>query len=168
MGVVYRARQVGLNREVALKMILAGAHAGPDERARFRIEAEAVARLQHPNIVQVYEVGEWERHPFLSLELVHGGSLERKLGGVPLPPRESARLAAVLARALDHVHGHGILHRDLKPSNILLTADGTPKITDFGLAKLLDSDLGQTPHRAAHRQCRATWPLNKRSSAAPA
>ena len=148
MGVVYRARQVGLNRDVALKMILAGAHAGPDERARFRIEAEAVARLQHPNIVQVYEVGEWERHPFLSLELVQGGSLERKLDGVPQPPREAARLVEILARALHHVHGHGILHRDLKPSNILLTAEGVPKITDFGLAKLLDSDSGQTPTEA--------------------
>ncbi len=148
MGVVYRALQVGLNRPVALKMILAGSHAGPNERARFRVEAEAVARLQHPNIVQVYEVGEWEGRPFLSLELVEGGNLERKLNGTPQPPREAGRLAEVLASAVHHVHSHGILHRDLKPSNILLTGDGVPKISDFGLAKLLDSDSGQTPTEA--------------------
>ena len=148
MGVVYRARQVGLNRPVALKMILAGSHAGPNERARFRIEAEAVARLQHPNIVQVYEVGECDGRPFLSLELVEGGGLERKLAGVPQPPREAASLVEVLARAVHHVHRHGILHRDLKPSNVLLTTEGVPKITDFGLAKLLDSDSGQTPTEA--------------------
>jgi tetratricopeptide (TPR) repeat protein len=148
MGVVYRARQAGLNRAVALKMILAGAHAGAAERGRFRTEAEAVARLQHPNIVQIYEVGEHDGRPFLSLELVEGGSLERRLGGVPQSPWEAAGLVATLAHAVHHVHRHGILHRDLKPSNILLTAEGVPKVTDFGLAKLIDADSGQTPTEA--------------------
>jgi WD40 repeat protein/serine/threonine protein kinase len=164
MGVVYKARQVQLNRVVALKMILAGAHAGPQELARFRVEAEAIARLQHPNIVQVHEVGEHGGLPFFSLEFCGGGSLEKKLGGTPLPPREAARLAEVLARAMDAAHGAGIVHRDLKPANILLASGGcqppvaaestggshpphagnTPKITDFGLAKKLDAGTGQT------------------------
>jgi hypothetical protein len=145
MGVVYRARQHGLNRIVALKMILSGDHASPEERVRFRTEAEAVASLQHPNIVQVYEVGEWRplgapvAAPFLSLEYVEGGSLQQKLADGPLPPRGAARLTQTLAEAVEHAHKHAILHRDLKPANILLTADGLPKITDFGLAKRLQS-----------------------------
>jgi serine/threonine-protein kinase len=143
MGVVYKARQVNLRRVVALKMILAGGHAGASDRARFRTEAEAIARLQHPNVVQVYEVGEHDGHPFFSLELCAGGSLEKKLGGAPLPPREAAGMAAVLARAMHHAHQRGVVHRDLKPGNVLLTADGTPKVTDFGLAKTLDG-AGQT------------------------
>jgi serine/threonine protein kinase/predicted Zn-dependent protease len=148
MGVVYLARHIGLKRAVALKMVLAGAHAQPEVLARFQTEAEAVARLKHPHIVQIYEVGERDGCPYLCLELVEGGSLEKKLKGAPQPAREAARLVETLARAMQHVHQHGILHRDLKPSNILLTADGNPKITDFGLAKLLDSDLLRTPSEA--------------------
>ena len=144
MGVVYKARQQALDRIVALKMILAGAHAGPEELARFRSEAEAVARLQHPNIVQIYEVGEHDGRPFFSLEFVEGGSLDRKLAGTPQPPREAAALVETLARAIHAAHQRGVVHRDLKPANVLLTADGTPKITDFGLAKRLGRRPGQT------------------------
>ena len=142
MGVVYKARQKGLERIVALKMILAGSHAGQDDIARFRVEAEAIARLRHPHIVQVYEIGEQGGQPYFSLEFCGGGSLEKKLRGKPLPPREAARIVEVLARAMQVAHDHGILHRDLKPANVLLADDGTAKITDFGLAKKLD-EVGQ-------------------------
>ena len=144
MGVVYKARHLALKRTVALKMVLDGAHAGAAALARFRAEAEAVAKLQHPNIVQVHEVGECGGRPFFSLEYVEGGSLDRKLAGTPLPPREAAKLVEVLARAMHAVHQQGIVHRDLKPLNVLVTADGTPKITDFGLAKNLQNESGQT------------------------
>ncbi len=140
MGVVYKARQVALNRLTALKMILSGAHAGADEIHRFRTEAEAIARLQHPNIVQIYEVGDRNGLPFFSLEYVDGGSLQAKLDGSPMSPRAAAGLIAKLARALDYAHQRGIVHRDIKPANILLMADGTPKITDFGLAKRLEAE----------------------------
>jgi hypothetical protein len=143
MGVVYKARQVRANRFVALKMILAGPFAGEAERARFQIEAEAIARLQHPNIVQVYEVGEYEGNPFFSLEFCPGGSVDKKLNGTPLPPAEAASLVQTLARAVQAAHERGVIHRDLKPANILLGSDNTPKITDFGLAKKLDAS-GQT------------------------
>ena len=106
-------------------------------------EAEAIARLQHPNIVQVHEVGEHEGKPFFSLEFCAGGSLDRKLDGTPLPPREAAALVETLARAMQAAHEQRVIHRDLKPANVLLTEDGTPKITDFGLAKKLD-EAGQT------------------------
>jgi hypothetical protein len=144
MGVVYKARQVKANRPVALKVILAGGHAGESELARFRTEGEALARLTHPNIVQVFEVGEHQGRPFFSLELCPGGSLDRKLAGTPLPPREAARLVEVLARAMHAAHQANVIHRDLKPANVLLSADGTPKITDFGLAKKLDDGANPT------------------------
>jgi tetratricopeptide (TPR) repeat protein/predicted Ser/Thr protein kinase len=139
MGVVYQARQTSLRRLVALKMILAGGHASTEQRARFRTEAEAAARLQHPNVVQIHEVGEHGGLPFLSLEFVDGGSLANRLDGTPWPPRQAAQLMETLARAVHAAHQRGIVHRDLKPANVLLTEDGTPKITDFGLAKVLDA-----------------------------
>jgi serine/threonine protein kinase/tetratricopeptide (TPR) repeat protein len=162
MGVVYKARQRGLQRLVALKMILAGAHAGEHQRARFGTEAEAVARLQHPNIVQIYEVGQHEGLPYFSLEFVDGGPLDKRIAGKPQPPREAARLIETLARAMHFAHRQGIVHRDLKPANVLLQrkseapnpkseketgavsdfgfriSDFDPKITDFGLAKRLE------------------------------
>jgi WD40 repeat protein len=139
MGVVYLARQDGLGRLVALKMILAGEHAGKHERRRFRSEAEAAARLQHPNVVPVFEVGEHAGHPYMALEYCPGGGLDRKLAGTPLPPREAAVLAQTLARAVQAAHDKGVVHRDLKPANVLLADGGVPKVTDFGLAKRLDS-----------------------------
>jgi serine/threonine protein kinase len=161
MGVVYKARQTSLNRLVALKMILAGAHAGARELARFRTEAEAVARLQHPNIVQIYEVGTSAGRPYLALEFVAGGSLEECMDGRPWPAPQAAGLVETLARAIHHAHQHGIVHRDLKPANILLqrvkeekpaSPDPSsfllPKITDFGLAKRLAEEGGEAPTRS--------------------
>ena len=146
MGVVYKACQVRLNRVVALKMIRAGAQARPEESIRFLAEAEAIARLQHPNIVQVYSVGDWEGQPFIEMEYVGGGSLAARLDGVPRPFREAAELIETLARAIHEAHCRGIIHRDLKPANVLMTPEGIPKIADFGLAKHLDggSDLTRT------------------------
>jgi tRNA A-37 threonylcarbamoyl transferase component Bud32 len=144
MGVVYKARQTALKRLVALKMILHADHAGPEERRRFRAEAEAVARLQHPNIVTVHETGEHGGAPFFSLEYCPGGSLSKRLAGAPQPPRAAAKLVETLARAVHAAHQAGVVHRDLKPANVLLAADGAPKVADFGLAKSLDRDAGQT------------------------
>ena len=143
MGVVYKARHLRLKRLVAVKMILSGEHAGPDQLARFRTEAEVFARLHHPNIVQIFEVGEHGEMPFLSLEFCGGGSLAKKLAGTPLLPAEAAALVQTLARAMQAAHAKGVIHRDLKPANVLLADDGTPKIADFGLAKKLD-EAGQT------------------------
>jgi eukaryotic-like serine/threonine-protein kinase len=147
MGVVYLARHGPLKRLVALKMIVAGLHADAKARGRFRTEAEACARLQHANIVQVYEVGECDGRPFLAMEHIAGGSLAQQAGSV-WPERDAARMVETLARAVQYMHERGILHRDLKPNNILLTADGVPKIVDFGLAKLLDAEEGQTRSEA--------------------
>jgi tetratricopeptide (TPR) repeat protein len=142
MGVVYKARQPGLKRLVALKMVLAGSHAGAHELARFRAEAEAVARLQHPGIVQLHEVGEHDGVPFFSLEFVDGGSLARKIDSTPQAPRQAAEWVREIALAVGYAHAHGVIHRDLKPANILLTAEGQLKIADFGLARRLDDDQG--------------------------
>jgi hypothetical protein len=143
MGVVYKARHLELNRLVALKMIRVG-DAGEAEVARFRGEALALARLQHPNIVQVYDVGLYQGQPFLSLEDVEGGSLNQRLAGGPQPAREAAELVRVLAGAVHAAHQAGIIHRDLKPANVLVGPQRLLKVTDFGLAKQLDADSGQT------------------------
>ncbi len=134
MGVVYKARQWSLHRLVVLKVVHRSISG--EGKHRFRREAEALARLQHPNIVQVFDALEYQGNAFLAMEFVEGGDLARKLRAGPLPFRETAGFLAILARAVHFAHQRGILHRDLKPSNILLTAEGLPKITDFGLAKL--------------------------------
>ncbi len=181
MGVVYLARQTGLARLVALKTVLAGAHASSEQRERFHTEAQAVARLQHPHIVQIYEIGEADGQPYLSMEYLGGGSLADELNGKPWPWRSAATLLATLAGAMHHAHQRGIVHRDLKPGNVLLQKDEgraqkdeggrmkdekermpldvsnpslpfiihpspfiLPKITDFGIAKLLVGGVTQT------------------------
>jgi eukaryotic-like serine/threonine-protein kinase len=144
MGVVYKARQVRLNRFVALKMILAGDHAGPEAAVRFLAEAEAVGRLRHPNIVQIHAFGDQDGRPYFEMEYVAGGSLADRLDGAPWPTRDAARLVETLSLAIHEAHRLGIVHRDLKPANVLLNEDGTPKVADFGLAKWMDVESGLT------------------------
>jgi eukaryotic-like serine/threonine-protein kinase len=142
MGRVYKARHQALGRIIAVKMLI---DAGDDTlTARFQAESQAVARLQHPNIAQVFETGQVQGQPFLVLEFLSGGSLAQKLAGQPQDAHEAARLIELLARGMEHSHQHGVIHRDLKPANILLAADGTPKITDFGLARRLQESSGLT------------------------
>jgi WD40 repeat protein/serine/threonine protein kinase/tetratricopeptide (TPR) repeat protein len=138
MGIVYKARQLGLNRLTAVKMIYTGAIAASDALYRFQSEAEAVAALHHPNIIQIHEIGSHRGNPFFSMEYAANGTLRTQLSKRGLSPREAASLVATLARAIQYAHESGIVHRDLKPANVLLTADNTPKIADFGLAKRLD------------------------------
>jgi serine/threonine-protein kinase len=135
MGVVYRARQLGLDREVAVKMILRGPLASSSDKQRFLAEAEAAARLDHPNIVPVYEVGEFDGRPFFSMKHVAGTTLAEMLAEHPLPARDAARLLADVSRAIHFAHHNGVLHRDLKPSNILIDGEGHAHVSDFGLAK---------------------------------
>lgn len=143
MGVVYKATQSDLNRTVALKMVLAEA-ASSEDLVRFRTEIEATASLRHPQIVQIYEVGEAEGRPFFSMEYVEGRTLSHRLSDGPLRGKVAARYLAGVARAIQHAHDLAILHRDLKPSNILIDRFDVPRVTDFGLAKRLNTDQGQT------------------------
>lgn len=144
MGMVYRARQITLRRIVALKMILVGQLASPEEVQRFHTEAQAAANLDHPGIVPIYEVGEQAGRHYFSMGYVAGESLAHRLAAGPLPLRESAELVQKIARAVHFAHERGIIHRDLKPANILLDEAGEPRITDFGLAKRLTEDTGLT------------------------
>jgi serine/threonine protein kinase len=140
MGIVYRARQRNLNRIVALKMILSGAIAAPEDVKRFYTEAEAAASLEHSNIVPIYEIGEHEGQHFFSMALVDGKSLAEPLKNGPLGAKEAAEIMSKVSDAIDYAHSKGIIHRDIKPANILIDAKGEPKITDFGLARIDEGD----------------------------
>jgi serine/threonine-protein kinase len=144
IGVVFRARQLNLKRTVALKMLLAGSYAGPRDIAQFRREAETIAALRHPNIVQIYDNGEHAGRSYFTMEFVDGGDLSKAIASTPQSARKAATLVATLASAVEAAHRTGVLHRDLKPANILLTSEGIPKITDFGLARRLDGNPGLT------------------------
>jgi hypothetical protein len=143
MGIVYRARQIDLSRIVAVKM-MAGAHPSGPRLSRFRTECRAIAQLHHPNLVEIFEFGETDVGPYFSMELVEGGNLTERLKSDPPGFEETAQLVESIARVVHEVHQRGIIHRDLKPANILLTPDGVPKVTDFGLAKLLDEESGHS------------------------
>lgn len=144
MGVVYKARHLALNRPVALKTVLSGAFASGPERQRLLREAQAVAALHHPNIVTIYNVGECESKPFFTMELLEGPNLAQRLAGMPQPARDAASTVAILAKAVQTAHQSGIVHRDLKPSNVLVAADGSLKITDFGLARHFEGEAALT------------------------
>ena len=144
MGVVYQARQIGFKRMVAVKVMRDALFAGRHERARFRNEAEAIANLNHAHIVQIYNYGEHDDVPFFAMEYLEGGNLAQRLKRGRLSLREAAELIETLARAIHHAHERGIIHRDLKPGNILFSADGTPKIADFGIAKYLNGSRDLT------------------------
>ena len=135
MGIVYKARQISLNRSVALKMILAGRLATPTDVQRFRTEAEAAANLQHPNIVAIHEIGVHEGQQYFSMDYVEGPNLAAVIQGKPLAIQRAAELAKAMAEAIHYAHQRGVLHRDLKPQNLLVDERGQPRITDFGLAR---------------------------------
>ena len=156
MGIVYRARQRSLNRTVVVKMILRGELATETDRARFRVEVEASARLEHPHIVKVYEVGDWDGQPYFSMQFIDGITLSERLASGPLPGKEAARLLVPVCRAISHAHQQGVLHRDLKPSNVLIDRDGRPYVTDFGLAKRVKSVV--TPHADAEQAVQQSDP----------
>lgn len=143
-GVVYKARHIVLKRVVALKIIQPRIYQDRTVVARFRLEAETASNLQHPNIIQIYELGEYKGQGYLAFEQASGGNLREKIAGKPQPPRNAATLVECISRAVHHAHVNGVLHRDLKPANVVLASDGTPKITDFGLAKLIEHDDGLT------------------------
>ena len=185
MGVVYEARQVRLNRPCALKMILAGAHANPEVAARFLAEARTIARLQHPHIVQIHHIGEADGLPFLELEYVAGGSLDRQLDGTPWTRHVPRRLAEQLAWGIAEAHRLGIVHRDLKPANVLLTwrrraqdhrlrpgqvagerVGADPHRVDPGLAQLHGARAGRwaRPGRPAPRPTSTRWGRSSTSS----
>ena len=144
MGVVFRARQISLNRVVAVKMILRGRLASQTDTSRFLSEAKATAKLEHPNIVPVYEAGDIEGRAFFSMQLIEGPTLSDYVAAQPLKQRDAAKLVARIARAISYAHQQGVLHRDLKPSNILMTSNDVPLVTDFGLAKQIDSQVDVT------------------------
>jgi serine/threonine protein kinase len=185
MGVIFKARQLSLNRIVAIKMILRGEFAGVAELARFRAEAETSARLQHPNIVAIHEVGEREGQPYFSMDYVEGQNLAQLVGTTPLPAARAAKYLQTIAEAVQYAHRQGVLHRDLKPSNVLIDASDQPRVTDFGLAKRLlggDGKSARTDVRgytgfdadgsnpwlaelhaagASRRQARRDWPRQR-------
>jgi serine/threonine-protein kinase len=144
MGVVYKARQVSLDRPVAVKMLLFGSLASKDFIQRFRVEASAAASLQHPNIVAVHEVGVHGSQHYLVMEYIAGQTISKISGGQPLTPRQAATYVKTIAEAIHFAHEHGVLHRDLKPSNVIVDQDDQPHVTDFGLAKRLDADIDLT------------------------
>jgi len=150
MGVVFRARQMSLNRTVALKMILGGQLANETDVKRFYTEAEAAANLDHPGIVPIFEVGQHEGQHYFSMGFVEGQSLSQRLAEGPLPARDAADLIRRVSQAIEYAHQSGVIHRDLKPANILLDKNGNPRVTDFGLAKKLEGELRPDRLRPDH------------------
>ena len=141
MGVVWKARQVSLNRIVAMKVLLAGKFSSPEFVQRFRTEAEAAANLQHPNIVAIHEVGEHEGQQYFSMDYVEGPNLPQLVRDQPLSPKRAAALLKTIVDAVHYAHLRGVIHRDIKPANVLLDGNGQPRVMDFGLAKIVAADV---------------------------